>query len=104
MIFDHMGVPLAAKKEGMSYWPEFKVWFSDYEKHLFRIEWIFCESDSLLHELIQTKCHLAYNVTDLNQVVVGKRLLLKPVRWENFLLAFIEVEGVPIELIQNMVI
>jgi hypothetical protein len=35
--YDHFGVPVKDKRPGMIYYPEYKVWCSDYEKDPFRI-------------------------------------------------------------------
>ncbi len=47
--FEHFGVPVKQKQEGMIYYPEFKVWCSNYDSDPFRIEWIFFEKGSDMH-------------------------------------------------------
>ena len=98
--YEHFGVPISHKRDGMIYYPEFKVWCSDYEKDPYRIEWIFFEKGTPLHPLIQTVPHVCFLVKDLEKTVHGKKLLLKPMAYHDHYLAFIEENGVPIEFMQ----
>jgi hypothetical protein len=99
-IFDHFGVPVLQKREGMRYFPEFKVWCSDYEKDPYRIEWIFFEKGNAFHSLIQTHPHVCFLVKDIETAIRDKKILLKPTHYQSYSLAFIEEKGVPIEFIQ----
>lgn len=98
--YDHFGVPSKEKYEGMLYFPEFKVWCSNYEKDPYRIEWIFFEKGSPFHPLIQTVSHVCFIVADIEKAVHGKKILLKPTPYQGYQMAFIENGGVPIEFIQ----
>lgn len=98
--YDHFGVPIIRKLEGMIHFPEYKVWCSDYEKDPYRIEWIFFEPGSPLHPLIQAVSHICFLVTDIEKAVHGKNLLLRPTHYQGYQMAFIEEGGVPIEFIQ----
>lgn len=98
--YDHFGVPIKEKHKGMIHFPEYKVWCSDYEKDPYRIEWIFFENGSPLHSLIQTVPHVCFLVKDIEKAVFGKKLLLKPTHYQGYQMAFVEADGVPIELIQ----
>ena len=98
--YDHFGMPVKQKREGMVYFPEYKVWGSDYEKDLYRIEWIFFENGSHLHPLIQTIPHVCFLVDDIEKAVFGKKLLLRPTLYQGYWMAFIEEDGVPIEFMQ----
>jgi hypothetical protein len=99
-LYDHFGVPVKEKHENMLYFPEFKVWCSDYEEDPFRIERIFFEPGSPMHALIQTHPHVCFLVKDIEQATAGKKCLLNPVYYQGYYLAFIEEEGVPVEFIQ----
>ncbi len=99
--YDHFGVPINRKREGMTHFPEYKVWCSNYEKDPYRIEWIFFETGSPLHPLIQTVSHVCFLVTDIEKAVQGKKVLLKPTLYQGYQMAFIEEGGVPIEFIQQ---
>jgi hypothetical protein len=98
--YDHFGVPIKEKRQGMIYFPEYKVWCSDYEKDPLRIEWIFFEKETPMHPLIQTLSHVCFLVEDIEKAVLGKKVLLKPSYYHGYHMAFIEEQGVPIEFIQ----
>lgn len=98
--YDHFGVPVPHKREGMVYYPEYKVWCSVYEKDPYRIEWIYFEKGSPMHPLIQTVSHVCFIVKDIQKATHGKKLLLKPTHSDGYTMAFIEEEGVPIEFFQ----
>ena len=99
--YDHFGVPVKEKQAGMIYFPEYQVWSSDYEKDPYRVEWLFFEKDSHLHPLIQSVPHVCFLVKDIHAVVQGKKLLLAPVYYQGYHMAFVEEKGVPIEFIQS---
>ena len=98
--YDHFGVPIHHKREGMTYFAEYKVWASDFEKDPYRIEWIYFEKGSILHPLIQTIPHVCFLVDDIEKAVRGKKILLKPTDFEGHRMAFIEENGVAIEFFQ----
>lgn len=98
--FDHFGVPVHAKQSDMIYFPNHKVWTTDYEKHPLRIEWIYFEKDTPFHTLIQTKPHVCYLVNDIQKSIQGKKILMPPEVTEGYIMAFIEENNIPIEFIQ----
>ena len=100
MKYDHIGIPTKHRREGMIYFPEYKVWTSDYEKSEFRIEWVFFEKESPLHPLIQSVPHVSFLVADIRKAVLGKKILLAPVKYQGYWMAFIEDDGAPVEFIQ----
>ena len=98
--YDHFGVPIKQKRHGMIYFPEYKVWCSDYESDLYRIEWIFFEQESEMHPLVQIVSHVCFLVTNIGKAVLGKKILMEPTHYQGYQMAFIEEKGVPIEFIQ----
>lgn len=98
--YDHFGVPIPKKREGMVYFPEYKVWCSSYENDPYRIEWIYFEKGSPFAPLIQTISHVCFIVKDIEKATWNKKLLLKPTYYDGYYMAFIEEEGIPIEFIQ----
>ena len=84
----------------MIYYPDFRVWTSQYEKSQYRIEWLFFEKESTLPLMIQKVPHVGFVVQDIHLAVKGKKILMAPVFYENYYMAFIEAEGIPIELLQ----
>jgi len=71
--YEHFGVPVKEKLEGMLYYPEYRVWASDYEEDPFRIEWIYFERGSILHPLIQSVPHVCFCVPDIERAVFKKK-------------------------------
>lgn len=100
--YDHFGVPSQEKLPGMIYYPEYKVWASDWEKDPYRIERLFFEKGCPMHPLIQSAPHVCFFVDDIEKAVRGKKILLKPVLLEDTWMAFIEEKGVPIEFFQKV--
>jgi len=98
--YDHFGVPVREKEEGMTLFPRYRVWCSDYEKDPYRIERIFFEEGCPFHPLIQAVPHVCFLVADLREAIVGKKVLFPPMEEEGYAMAFIEERGVPLELIQ----
>ena len=97
--YDHVGIPTTTPKEGEVYNDGMKVWLTDFSKSPTRIEWLRFEPGSWMPELIQTTTHLAYQVTDPQAEMEGKKVLLPPTdcgggNW----IAFVEEEGIAIEL------
>ena len=99
--YDHLGMPVPKKQEGMIYLPEFKAWNTDYTKSEYGIVWIYFEKDSPLHPLIQTQPHICFIVPDIQQAVHGKKILLNPFIYENEWVTYIEDNGAVIEFIQH---
>jgi len=100
--FDHMGIPVREKQLDMLYFPEYKVWTSDYEKDPYRIERIFFEKECNMHPLIQSSSHVCFLVDDIKEAVKNKSLLLEPQYYQGYYMAFIVENGVPVEFIQPL--
>ena len=99
--YDHIGIPTCSQKNGMIYYPEWKVWTSDYEKNPYRIEWVFFEKESPLHPIIQTIPHVCFIVKDIKRMMEGKKVLLPVTYYQNYYMAFIEDDGAPVEFLQS---
>lgn len=100
--FNHIGIPTAEPQAGETYAEGMKVYLTNYANSANRIEWLRFDSDSWMPQLIQEKAHVAYEVTDPKAEMEGKTVLLPPTElgggaW----IAFIEEEGIAIELMWN---
>lgn len=100
--YDHIGIPITYKKEGMVYYPDFKVWTSEYDKTQFRIEWIYFEEGNNFHPLVQTQAHVCFKVKDINAAILGKNVIVPVIFDQTYYMAFIEEDGAPIEFIQTL--
>ena len=101
MKYHHLGIPTAAKREGETYLPRFKMYVSGYETSLYRIQWMRFEPDSPLPELVKMIPHVAFEVDDLLQALIGQQVLIEPNSpTEGVSVAFIVDDGAPVELLQ----
>jgi hypothetical protein len=100
--FHHMGLIADKPRGNERYSPKFKMYTSDGNNSIFRIQWHRYELDSPLHPLMKTMPHLAFKVENLTKAVEGKVLLLGPYEpLPGFHVAVIEEDGMPVELIQT---
>ena len=99
--FNHVGIVTDVIREGASYNSGFSVWLTDYSKSPNKIEFLKFESGSCLPELVQKQGHIAYTVPSLEEELKGKKVIFGPaVCDEHLTIAFIEEEGVAIELME----
>ena len=100
--FNHIGVPTPISQPGEFYNEGLKVFLTDFSKSPNHLEFLrLSEEPSPLHELIQTHTHVAYEVDDLDAEMAGKRVLMdKTVCSPELTIAFVEEEGIAVELMQ----
>ena len=101
MKYTHTGVPTTAEKNWTGYVAELGVHYVDPKTDLYGIEWLKFDADSPVDEAIRTKPHVAFQVDSLDAALVGKKILLAPMSpLPGLLLAYIDYEGVVVELSQ----
>ncbi len=99
--FSHVGIPTTENKEGAVYNEVLSVWLTDYSQSPNKIEFLKFEEGSCLPELIQTTAHLAYVVPNLEEALKDTNVIFEPlVCNEHLTIAFIEEEGIAIELME----
>ncbi|MCD8265168.1 MAG: hypothetical protein LUD02_14310 [Tannerellaceae bacterium] len=99
--FNHVGILTDEKKEGAVYNEGLSVWLTDYSQSPNKIEFLKFEEGSCLPELVQTNGHIAYTVPNLEEALVGANVIFGPeVCDEHLTIAFIEEEGIAIELME----
>jgi hypothetical protein len=77
------------------------MYVSGYETSPYGIEWMRFEEDSPLPELVRTVPHVAFEVDDLEQALVGKQVLIEPNSPSTGVtVAFIVDDGAPVELLE----
>ena len=97
--FHHVGFITAEKKEGAVFNEGLKVWLTDIGKSPNKIEFLKFEEGSCMPELVQKQAHIAYTVPNLEEALKGCKVIFGPaVCDEHLTIAFIEEEGVSIEL------
>jgi hypothetical protein len=101
MKFNHLGIPTVNVFEGEIPLPHLKMTVSDHLNNPFGIQWQRYEDDAPLPELVKTVPHVAFEVDDLHEALEGHHVIIEPNSPSaGVLVAFIEVNGAPIELMQ----
>lgn len=74
---------------------------SDHENNPFGIQWQRYWDNAPYPDLVKTVPHVAFEVDDLDAAIVGRKVLIRPNSpSEGLLVAFVEVNGAPVELMQ----
>jgi hypothetical protein len=98
--YHHVGIPTTVKREDEKYIEQYKMYVSGFCSSPFGVEWMRFESDSPLPELIKTVAHVAFEVEDLDQSLIGQEVVFPPgIPSEGVRSAMILHNGGPVELI-----
>ena len=101
MKFNHIGIPTKEAFEGEIDLPHLKMTVSDQSNNEFGIQWQRYWDDAPYPELVQSVAHVAFEVEDLGQAISGHRVIIEPNSPSpGFMVAFVEVNGAPVELLQ----
>ena len=101
MRYNHIGIPTTRSFPGEIPLPHLKITVSDHLNNPFRIQWLRYWPDAPYPELVKNTAHVAFEVDDLAAAIEGQKVIIKPnTPSKGALVAFIEVNGAPIELIQ----
>ena len=101
MRYHHLGIPTTTPKPGETYLEDYKVFCTDNENNPFGIQWMRYEADCPLPELVKTVPHVAFEVDDLAEALVGHEILIEPNSpSEGVVVAFVLWDGMPVEFLQ----
>ena len=101
MKFNHIGIPVIDGFEGEIDLPHLKMTVSDHENNPYGIHWQRYWDDAPYPDLVRTIPHVAFVVEDLAGELKGKKIIIKPNSpSEGLTVAFIEVNGAPVELME----
>jgi hypothetical protein len=101
MRYHHLGIPTTTPKPGETYLSAYKAFCTDHECNLFAIQWMRFEPDCGLPELVKTVPHVAFEVEDLAEALLGRELLIEPNSpSDGVLVAFILCDGAPVEFLE----
>ncbi|MCB0753325.1 MAG: hypothetical protein KDC52_17775 [Ignavibacteriae bacterium] len=101
--YHHLGIPTNDKKPNETYLEEFKMYVSGFDESEYKIEWMRILPESDLPDIVKNIPHIAFEVEDLELAIKDKKLLIKPNKPSpEFIVAFIEENGAPIEFIQKI--
>ena len=101
MRFHHVGIPTKEKKPNEKYLEKYKFFVSGFDTSEYGIEWMRFENDSPISNIIKEIPHIAFEVDNLDEAIIGKKLIgdvsspSKGVR-----VAMIIENGAPIEFIE----
>lgn len=101
MKFNHLGIPTTKIFEGEIDIPHLKITVSDHENNPYGIQWMRFWPDATYPELVKTVAHVAFEVENLVEALKGKKVIIEPNSpSEGLIVAFIEVNGAPVELME----
>jgi len=101
MKYNHLGIPTKDRFDGEIDLPHLKMTVSDHENNAYGIQWQRYWEGAPYPELVKTVPHVAFEVKDLQAELIGKKVIIEPNSpSEGLLVAFIEINGAPIELMQ----
>ena len=101
--YHHIGIPTTNLLPNEKYIPHLKFYVSGFPTSPYGIEWMRFEKDSPIHPLVQKIPHIAFEVEDLNFELKNHNfnILTAPnPPSEGVMVAMIEHNGAPIELIE----
>ena len=103
MKFNHIGIPTQERFEGEIDLPHLKMTVSDHENNPYGIQWQRYWDDAPYPDIVETIPHVAFVVDDLEKELEGKKVIIEPNSpSEGLIVAFVEVNGAPIELMQYL--
>src|SRR5512132_1093078 len=101
MKFDHIGIPTTNRFDGEIELPHLQMTVSDHQDNPFGIQWQRYWDDAPYPHLVKTVPHVAFEVDDLAAALDGQRVIIEPNNPSHGVtVAFVEVHGAPVELLQ----
>ena len=101
MKFNHIGIPTTDSFDGEIDLPHLKMTVSDHENNPYGIQWQRYWEDAPYPPLVQTVPHVAFEVDDLEHELQGKKVIIEPNSPSpGLVVAFVEINGAPVELMQ----
>ena len=101
MKYNHVGIPTAGTFDGEIALPHLKMTVSDHQANPFGIQWQRYWEDAPYPDLVKTVPHVAFEVDDLTAALKDQRVITEPNSpSRGVMVAFIEVSGAPVELMQ----
>ena len=101
MKYHHLGVPTTETLRDEIHLAHLHMYVSGFGKSPYGVEWTRYEADAPYPTLVKTVAHVAFEVEDLAEAIRGKHVIIEPNSPSpGVLVAFIEDNGAPIELLQ----
>lgn len=101
MKYNHFGIPVTTRFDGEIDLPRLRMTVSDHENNPYGIQWQRYWDDAPYPDIVKNIPHVAFEVDDLDAELKGKNVIIEPNSpSEGVIVAFIEVNGAPVELMQ----
>ena len=101
MKFNHIGIPTKERFEGEIELPHLKMTVSDHQSNPFGIQWQRYWEEAPYPDLVKSVPHVAFEVEHLAEALKDQKVNIEPNSpSEGVTVAFIEVAGAPVELLQ----
>lgn len=102
MKYNHIGIPTTEPFEDEIPLPHLKITVSDHKNNPFGIQWMRYWDDAPYADLIKSVPHVAFEVEDLMAAIEGQNVIGGGTSSPSagVLVAMIEVNGAPVELMQ----
>jgi len=101
MKYHHVGIPTTERFEGEIDLPHLKMTVSDHSSNPFGIQWMRFWEGAPYPELVKTLPHVAFEVDSLNVALRGQNVITPPNSpTPGVMVAMIEANGVPVELME----
>ena len=101
MKFNHIGVPTSDSFDDEIDLPHLKMTVSDHEDNPYGIQLQRYWEDAPYPDIVQKVPHIAFEVDNLEDALKGQKVIIKPNSPSpGLVVAFIEVKGVPVELME----
>ena len=101
MKYNHLGIPTTSHFDGEIALPHLKMTVSDHTNNPYGIQRQRYWQDAPYLEIVKTIPHVAFVLDDLDAALEGQKVIIQPNSPSKGLtVAFIEVNGAPVELMQ----
>jgi hypothetical protein len=101
MKFNHIGIPTQERFTGEIDIPHLKITVSDHTNNPFGIQWMRYWEDAPYPDIVKTIPHVAFEVDDLEDSIKNQKIVIAPNSPSpGVIVAIIEVNGAPVELMQ----
>ena len=101
MNFRHIGIPTTERFAGEIDLPHLKITVSDHANNPFGIQWQRYWEDAPYPDLVKSVAHVAFEVENLQEALAGQKVIIAPNSPSSgVIVAFIEVNGALVELLQ----
>ncbi|HPJ28916.1 MAG TPA: hypothetical protein PLM22_08285 [Candidatus Sabulitectum sp.] len=101
MRYDHIGIPVKGEFPGEIDLPHLRITVSDHLKNPYGIQWQRYWEDAPYPDMVKELPHVAFAVDDLEEALKGQKVIIPPNSpSEGVTVAFIEVNGAPVEFLE----